>query len=52
VKNYTILIIVIGIGIGLMAVVFGSIVVKMSVPIQEYDIFVDPIIDKQNLFDI
>jgi len=39
-------------GIGIMAVVFGSDIVKMSVPIHDYDIFVDPIIDKQNLFDI
>ena len=39
-------------GIGIMAVVFGSDVIKMSVPTQDYDIFVDPIIDKQNLFDI
>jgi len=39
-------------GIGIMAVVFGSDIVKMSVPTQDYDIFVDPIIDKQNLFDI
>ena len=39
-------------GMGIMAVVFGSDIVKMSVPTQDYDIFVDPIIDKQNLFDI
>ena len=39
-------------GIGIIAIVFGSDVVKMSVPTQDYDIFVDPIIDKQNLFDI
>ena len=39
-------------GIGIIAVVFGSDVVKMSVPTQDYDIFIDPIIDKQNLFDI
>ena len=25
---------------------------KMSIPVQDYDIFVDPIIDQQNLFDI
>lgn len=33
-----------------MAVVFGLDVMKFSVPTQEYDIFVDPIIDKQSLF--
>ena len=45
--------ILIGAGVGvitLMAVVFGLDVMKFSVPTQEYDIFVDPIIDKQSLF--
>ena len=51
-KNYTIFIIVFVAGTGIMAVFFGSEVIKMSVPTQDYDIFVDPIIDKQNLFDI
>jgi hypothetical protein len=52
VKNYTVLIIVIVAGIGIMAVSFGSNLVQMSVPTQDYDVYVDPIIDKQNLFDI
>jgi len=52
VKNYTILIIVIASAIGVVAVVSGSDLIKMSVPTQDYDIFVDPIIDRQNLFDI
>ena len=39
-------------GIGIMAVSFGSNLVQMSVPTQDYDVYVDPIIDKQNLFDI
>jgi hypothetical protein len=39
-------------GIGIMAVSFGSNVIQMSVPVQDYDVFVDPIIDKQSLFDI
>ncbi len=51
-KNYTILILVIVAGTGVMAVFFGSDIIKMSVPTQDYDIFVDPIIDRQNLFDI
>ena len=51
-KYYTILIIVIVAGIGIMAAFFGSDLIKMSVPTQDYDIFVDPIIDRQNLFDI
>jgi hypothetical protein len=50
VKQYSILI-AIGIGIiGIMAIVFGLDILKFSVSTQEYDIFVDPIIDKQNLF--
>lgn len=35
-----------------MATIFGSDVVKMSVPTQDYEVFVDPIVDRQNLFDI
>jgi hypothetical protein len=52
VKNYTILLIVITAGAVGMAVFFGYDIVKMSIPTQDYDVFVDPIIDKQNLFDI
>jgi hypothetical protein len=52
VKKYTLLIIVFLVGIGIMGFVFGSDVIKMSVPTQDFDIFVDPIIDRQNLFDI
>ena len=49
-KQYTILIAA-GVGIiGIMAVVFGLDMLKLSVSTQDYDIFVDPIIDKQNLF--
>ena len=33
-----------------MAAIFGLDILKLSVSTQEYDIFVDPIIDKQNLF--
>ena len=51
-KNYTIFIIAIVAGTGAMAAVFASNAITMSVPTQEYDVFVDPIIDKQNLFDI
>lgn len=41
----------IGIGvIGLMAVMFGADILKLSVATQKHDIFVDPIIDKQSLF--
>ena len=49
-NQYTV---VIGIGIGvigLMAAIFGMDVLKLLVSTQDHDIFVDPIIDKQNLF--
>lgn len=36
--------------IAVMAIIFGMDVVRMSVSVQDYDIFVDPIIDQQNLF--
>jgi hypothetical protein len=36
--------------IGIMAIVFGLDILKLSASTQEYDIFVDPIIDKQDLF--
>ena len=45
--------IVIGVIIGLagvMGIVFGADIFKLSVSTQEYDIFVDPILDKQSLF--
>lgn len=49
-KQYSILIVMsIGI-IGIMAIVFGLDILELSAYTQEYDIFVDPIIDKQNLF--
>lgn len=41
----------VGIGaIGIMAVIFGMDIVKLSVSTQDHDIFVDPLLDKQNLF--
>ncbi|WP_299292319.1 hypothetical protein [Nitrosopumilus sp.] len=49
-NQYTILI-GIGVGaIGIMAVIFGMDIMKLSVSTQDYDIFVDPILDKQSLF--
>lgn len=49
-NQYTILVGV-GVGvIGIMAVIFGMDIVKLSVSTQDYDIFVDPILDKQSLF--
>ena len=49
-NQYTILIGV-GIGaIGIMTAIFGMDIMKLSVSTQDYDIFVDPILDKQSLF--
>jgi len=49
-KQYT-AIICLGIGvIVITGIIFGVDVLKLSVPVQEYDIFVDPILDKQSLF--
>lgn len=49
-KSYTILIAIIGGSIGIMAIIFGLDIAKLSISVQEYDLFVDPIIDNQNLF--
>ncbi len=49
-KGYTILIIIAVVTITLMGIVFGFDVLKMTASIQDYDIFVDPIVDKQSLF--
>ena len=51
-KQYTILVIVIVAGAAGTAAVFGFDVAKLSVPTKDYDVFVDPIIDKQNLFEV
>ena len=48
--NYKILI---GVGIAavaIMVVLFGKDVMRGNVAVQDYEIFVDPLIDKQNLF--
>ncbi|QLH03815.1 hypothetical protein C5F47_04985 [Nitrosopumilus cobalaminigenes] len=45
------MIIAVGVGgIAIMGVIFGMDILKLSVSTQEYDIFVDPILDKQSLF--
>jgi hypothetical protein len=50
VKQYSI-ILVIGISvITVMGIIFAMDFLKFSIAIQEYDIFVDPILDKQSLF--
>lgn len=49
-NQYTALI---GVGIGaivVMVIIFGGDIIKMSISTQDYDVFVDPILDKQNLF--
>ncbi len=49
-KQYTVIIAAGLAAIVLAVVVFGADLVKLSIPTQEYDIFVDPILDKQSLF--
>lgn len=49
-KQYTI---IIGAGVGvivIMTIIFGMDILKLSISTQEYDIFVDPLLDKQNMF--
>ena len=49
-NQYTVLI---GAGVGviaIMGVVFGMDVLKLSVSTQDYDIFVDPLLDEQGMF--
>jgi len=44
---------IISVGIGaivLVVVVFAADIVKLSIPTEEYSIFVDPILDKQSMF--
>ena len=49
-QSYT-AIIAIGVGaIVAMGIIFGMDILKLTVSMQDYDIFVDPIIDKQSLF--
>ncbi len=49
-KQYTVITAVGIAAIVIVAVVFGADLLKLSIPTQEYDIFVDPILDKQSLF--
>jgi hypothetical protein len=50
VKQYNV---ILGVGIGaivIMVVIFSGDILKLSVSVQDHDIFVDPILDKQSLF--
>lgn len=49
-KTYTVLICVGIVAIAAMAVVFGMDIMKMNISTEKYAVFVDPILDKQNLF--
>jgi len=50
VKNYTILIGAIVGGIVVMGVIFTLDIAKVAIATQDYDIFVDPLLDEQSLF--
>ena len=49
-NQYSIILLVGIITIAIMGIIFGMDILKLSVSTQEYDIFVDPILDKQSLF--
>ena len=49
-KQYAILVGVIIGSIAIISAIFGADILKLSIPTQDYDIFVDPVIDKQSLF--
>jgi len=50
VNQYTV-VIAAGVGaIAIMSIIFGADILKLSISTQDYDIFVDPILDKQSLF--
>jgi len=50
VNQYSIILLVGIVAIAIMGIIFGMDILKLSVSAQEYDIFVDPILDKQSLF--
>jgi len=50
VKQYTVILAVGIVVIGIMSVIFGADILKLSISTQDHDIFVDPILDKQSLF--
>ncbi len=49
-KQYTIIIAAGIAAIAMVVVIFAADILKLAVPTQEYDIFVDQILDKQSLF--
>ena len=49
-KQYTVILVAGIAAIVIVAVIFSGDILKLSIPTQEYDIFVDPILDKQSLF--
>ncbi|MFB5604994.1 MAG: hypothetical protein ACE5R5_05615 [Nitrosarchaeum sp.] len=49
-KQYSILIVIGVVIIGIISIIFAFDILKLSVATQDYDLFVDPIIDKQSLF--
>ncbi len=49
-KNYTVLIGAIVGGIVVMGIIFGLDISRLTVATQDYDIFVDPLLDDQSLF--
>jgi len=50
VNQYNVILVVGISAIAIMAIIFGADTLKLSVSVQDHDIFVDPILDKQSLF--
>ncbi len=49
-KQYTVIVGMMVGSIVIISVIFGADILKLSIPTQDHDIFVDPVIDKQSLF--
>ena len=49
-KQYAVIVGMMVGSIVIISVIFGADILKLSIPTQDHDIFVDPVIDKQSLF--
>ena len=49
-KQYAVIVGVMMGSIVIISAIFGANILKLSIPTQDYDVFVDPVIDKQSLF--
>ncbi len=49
-KQYAVIVGIVMGSIIIISAIFGADILKLSIPTQDHDIFVDPVIDKQSLF--